>query len=343
MKKTSDMQACRMCPRSCGVDRTMGQTGFCGQTNQLKVARAALHMWEEPCISGTRGSGTVFFSGCGLRCVFCQNHIIADGGVGEIITTERLAEIFLELQEKEACNLNLVTAAHFVPQVVEALDKARGQGLCLPVVYNTRAYEEVDTLRMLEGYVNVYLPDLKYVDAELSRKYSQAADYFDKARAAIAEMVRQVGEPEFIREETLKSLTEGSFGENSEEHRGGCNFRLNVVEYQSRSEQGEALLMTKGVIVRHLLLPGCTRDSRRVLDYLLSEYGNRIFISIMNQYTPLLHVSAYPELQRKVTRREYEAVIDYALELGLENGFIQEGDTAKESFIPDFDGRGVSV
>lgn len=297
------MENCTLCPRACNANREKGQTGFCGQTNQLKVARAALHMWEEPCISGTKGSGTVFFSGCGLRCVFCQNHAIADGSAGKIITVKRLAEIFLELQGQGAHNLNLVTAGHFVPQVIEALDMAKGRGLSLPVVYNTGAYEEVDTLRMLEGYVDIYLPDLKYVDAGLSEKYSHAPDYFHKARAAIAEMVRQVGEPRMT-EETPQ-------------------------------------LMTKGVIVRHLLLPGCTKDSMRVLDYLLSEYKDCIYISLMNQYTPLPHVSAYPELQRKVTKREYEKVIDYALELGLEKGFIQEGDVAKESFIPAFDESGV--
>lgn len=297
------MENCTLCPRACNANREKGQTGFCGQTNQLKVARAALHMWEEPCISGTKGSGTVFFSGCGLRCVFCQNHVIADGSAGKIITVKRLAEIFLELQGQGAHNLNLVTAGHFVPQVIEALDMAKGLGLSLPVVYNTGAYEEVDTLRMLEGYVDIYLPDLKYVDAGLSERYSHAPDYFYKARAAIAEMLRQVGEP--------------------------------------RMTEEAPQLMTKGVIVRHLLLPGCTKDSMRVLDYLLSEYKDRIYISLMNQYTPLPHVSAYPELQRKVTKREYEKVIDYALELGLEKGFIQEGDVAKESFIPAFDESGV--
>lgn len=223
--------------------------------------------------------------------------------MGKTITVERLAEIFLELQGKGAHNLNLVTAGHFVPQVIEALDMAKERGLSLPVVYNTGAYEEVDTLRLLEGYVDIYLPDLKYVDAGLSEKYSHAPDYFHKARAAITEMVRQVGEP--------------------------------------RMTEEAPQLMTKGVIVRHLLLPGCTRDSMRVLDYLLSEYKDCIYISLMNQYTPLPHVSAYPELQRKVTKREYEKVINYALKLGMEKGFIQEGDTAKESFIPAFDESGV--
>lgn len=330
------MTACRLCPRKCGVDRTKNERGICGQTGELRVARAALHMWEEPCISGKRGSGAVFFSGCALHCVFCQNYSIADGQAGKIIAVERLAEIFLELQEQGANNINLVTAGHFAPQVAAALDKARAQGLTLPVVYNTSAYEEVETIRRLEGYVDVYLPDLKYVDSALSRKYSHAADYFVKAKAAIAEMVRQTGEMEFVAEGGLRRNTGRTQGESGQ---AGC--RMGVAEYQQRSEQGESLIMTRGVIVRHLLLPGCREDSKRVLDYLLDTYGDRIFISIMNQYTPLPHVADYPELMRRVTEQEYEEVIDYALERGITNGFIQEGDTAEESFIPEFDESGV--
>lgn len=346
------MQSCTLCPRKCGVNRVgepfvgkgrhevsgqfgeQGQSkiGICGQTADIKVARADLHMWEEPCISGTNGSGAVFFSGCALHCVFCQNYNIAAGNAGEVISVERLAEIFLELQEKGANNINLVTAGQFIPQVIEALDMAKGQGLQLPIVYNTSAYEEVDTLRLLEGYVDVYLPDLKYVDSGLSQKYSHAADYFEKASAAIAEMVRQTGEMEFVAEDAC--------GRNSNSA-GTGNGRFGIEEYQRRSEQGESLLMTKGVIVRHLLLPGCSEDSKRVIGYLLKEYGEKIFISIMNQYTPLPHVSAYPELNRKVTPEEYEAVLDFAIESGIENGFIQEGEAASESFIPEFDGKGV--
>lgn len=320
------MRSCMLCPRKCGVDRTQGEKGVCGQTDELRVARAALHMWEEPCISGSRGSGAVFFSGCALHCVFCQNHAIADGAAGKSITVNRLAEIFLELQAQGANNINLVTAGHFTPQVMEALDLAKRQGLTLPVIYNTSAYEEAETIRSLEGYVDVYLPDLKYVGPVLSRKYSHASNYFEKAQAAIAEMVRQTGEMKFV----LEMETAGS-----------RKATMGVAEYQRRSEQGESLLMTRGVIVRHLLLPGCTEDSKRVLDYLLDTYGDRIFISIMNQYTPLPHVAAYPELNRRVTDREYNAVIDYALDRGLENGFIQEGETAEESFIPEFDNFGV--
>lgn len=318
------MENCILCPRQCRVNRWENKTGICGQSSDLKVARADLHMWEEPCISGTKGSGAVFFAGCSLHCVFCQNHNIATGNAGKIITIQRLAEIFLELQEKEANNINLVTAAHFVPQIVETLELARQQGLHLPIVYNSSGYEEVETLRQLEGYVDIYLPDLKYVDTALSQKYSFASNYFEKASAAIAEMVRQVG--------TMEFTEEGIWDEDK---------AVGIEEYQRRSELGENLLMKRGVIVRHLLLPGAIEDSKRVLRYLLKEYGEKIFISIMNQYTPLPQVLSYPELNRRITETEYENVIDYAVELGIENGFIQEGDTAKESFIPEFDGKGV--
>lgn len=317
------MENCILCPRKCKVNRLQGEIGVCGQSADLKVARAALHMWEEPCISGSKGSGTVFFSGCSLHCIFCQNHNIANGQAGKEISIERLSEIFLELQEKGANNINLVTPGHFVPQIVEALKKAKERGLHLPIVYNTSSYERVETLKLLEGYVDIYLPDLKYVDNQLSEKYSHASDYFVYAKEAIAEMVRQTGQLEFAKE-------------------GNVAEKMGVDEYQVRSEQGEELIITKGVIVRHLLLPGCVEDSKRVLEYLLNQYGNRIFISIMNQYTPLPQVAKHPQLNRKVAQEEYEQVVDYAIELGIENGFIQEGEAAMESFIPEFDGSGVS-
>ena len=295
------MEECRLCPRNCGVDRSK-KTGFCGETNEIRAARAALHMWEEPCISGERGSGTVFFSGCVLRCVFCQNGNIADGMVGKKITIERLADIFTELQEKGAHNINLVTPTHFVPQIVEALKLAKKNGLTVPVVYNTGSYENVETIKMLEGLVDIFLPDLKYYSVELSASYSKAPDYFERASAAINEMVRQAGIPVF-------------------------------------DENG---LMKKGVIVRHLLLPGCLSDSKKVIKYLYEKYGDRIFISIMNQYTPMKGIGEkYPELDRKVRKSEYDRLVDYAIELGVENGFIQEGETATESFIPDFDMEGI--
>lgn len=342
--KAKEMENCMLCPRECSVNRKKGEMGVCGQTAAIKAARAALHMWEEPCISGQNGSGTVFFSGCNLGCIFCQNHNIATGKAGIEISIERLAEIFLELQEKGANNINLVTAGHFVSQVVGALKLAKQQGLYLPVVYNTSSYEKVETLRLLEGYVDIYLPDLKYVDSAISSRYSHAADYFTCASAAIAEMVRQVGEPEFVFERAAGK--EGSSAEFLADEKKKIseqqnNMIFDAAEYQERSEAGESLLMRKGVIVRHLVMPDCVEDSKRVISYLLKTYGGQIFISIMNQYTPLPQCREYPELSRRVTEAEYDAVVDYAIELGIENGFIQEGDVAEESFIPEFDGEGI--
>lgn len=316
------MRECKLCPRKCSVDRSSDQRGICGETEEIRAARASLHVWEEPCISGENGSGTVFFSGCSLHCIFCQNYQIANGGKGEKLTIEQLAEVFLKLQDKGANNINLVTATHYVPQVVQALEKAQRDGLHLPVVYNSSGYEEVDTVKRLEGYVDIYLPDFKYVDNQLSRQYSNAPDYFHKAKDAVKEMVRQTGEMQFTDEATK---TES----------------LDITEYQRRSEAGESLIMTRGVIVRHLLLPGCLEDSKRVMKYLLQEYGDKIFISIMNQYTPLPHMKKHPTLNRKVTEEEYEELLEYAIASGIENGFLQEGDVAMESFIPEFDGRGI--
>lgn len=295
---------CDLCPRKCLVDRKKGEKGICGQTENLKVARAALHFWEEPCISGDAGSGAVFFSGCPLHCVFCQNENIANGTVGKEISLERLVDIFLELQEKRANNINLVTPGHFVPQIVKALDQARKEGLTLPVVYNTSSYETVDTIKMLEGYVDIYLPDFKYMSQVLSKKYSHAPDYAEVAKAAIAEMVRQTGKAVFV----------------------------------NRDEDN---LILRGTIVRHLTLPGCMEDSMQILKYLHETYGDMIYISIMNQFTPLSNLEKYPELNRRITDEEYETLVDYAIEIGIENGFIQEGDTAEESFIPAFDCEGV--
>ena len=295
---------CDLCPRKCLVDRKKGEKGICGQTENLKVARAALHFWEEPCISGDAGSGAVFFSGCPLHCVFCQNENIANGTVGKEISLERLVDIFLELQEKGANNINLVTPGHFVPQIVKALDQAKKEGLTLPVVYNTSSYETVDTIKMLEGYVDIYLPDFKYMSPVLSKKYSHAPDYAEVAKAAIAEMVRQTGKAVFV---------------NGDEDN----------------------LILRGTIVRHLTLPGCMEDSMQILKYLHETYGDTIYISIMNQFTPLSNLEKYPELNRRITDEEYEALVDYAIDIGIENGFIQEGDTAEESFIPAFDCEGV--
>lgn len=301
------MQDCTLCPRRCHADRQAGAVGFCGQSAEITAARAALHFWEEPCISGTCGSGAVFFSGCSLQCVFCQNHNIALGKAGQAISLGRLSEIFLELQEKGAANINLVTACHFLPQVCLALETAKEKGLNIPVVYNTSSYEEVSSLRMLEGLVDIYLPDLKYHSPQLSGRFSHAPDYFEKASLAIGEMFRQAGIPVF--------------------------------------EQGSGM-MKRGMIVRHLLLPGQTGDSKRILRYLHVTYGNDIYVSIMNQYTPLAHLAQLPESERSilehtVTAEEYRRVLDFADRIGIENGFFQEGGTAEESFIPEFDGEGL--
>ena len=296
------MSDCVLCPRACHVNRLAGQTGYCGQTAEFMAARASLHYWEEPCISGTSGSGTVFFSGCNLRCVFCQNHNIALGKAGRVITPKHLVEIFLNLQEQGANNINLVTPTHFLPQIAIALEQAKCRGLHLPIVYNTGSYESVDALRHLDGLVDIYLPDLKYLSAELSAAYSHAPDYFEIACAAIAEMYRQVGDPVIC---------------------------------------ADTGLMQRGVIVRHLLLPGQTKDSKKILRYLHETYGDHIYISIMNQYTPLPQVADIEALNRTVTPEEYDRVLRFAERIGIERGFCQEGAAASESFIPEFDERGL--
>lgn len=301
-KITSYMSDCTLCPRNCHANRAAGQTGFCGQTARLRAARAALHFWEEPCISGDCGSGTVFFSGCSLQCVFCQNHEIALGESGKAISVERLSHIFLELQEKGAANINLVTAGHFIPQVCRALELSKADGLSVPIVYNTGSYEKIDSLQLLDGLVDIWLPDLKYFSADLSTRYSSAPDYFQVATSAIAEMFRQTPVAVF------------------DPHTG---------------------LMQRGIIVRHLLLPGQAADSKKILRYLHTTYGNTIYISIMNQYTPLAGVSQIPGLNRKVTPEEYRRVLDFADRIGIENGFMQEDGTAAESFIPPFDYEGI--
>ncbi len=318
LRKTDDLESmmedCVLCPRRCHKNRAGGEMGYCGQSGEITAARAALHFWEEPCISGSCGSGAVFFAGCSLQCVFCQNYAIArhrqntsghDMSGPLRLSIPRLSEIFLELQEKGAANINLVTAAHFLPQVRLALIAAKENGLSIPIVYNSSGYEEVPSLRLLEGLVDIYLPDLKYRSSQLSAQYSHAADYFEIPSAAIAEMFRQTGRPVL------------------EDHSG---------------------LMKKGVIVRHLLLPGQAGDSKRVLRYLHETYGNDIYVSIMNQYTPMPHVAkSYPELNRPVTEAEYERVLDFACGIGIENGFMQIGQTASESFIPKFDRAGLEI
>ena len=292
---------CYLCPRMCGVDRKNGELGFCSMPDEIYAARATLHMWEEPCISGDEGSGTVFFSGCNLKCVYCQNYSISRGESGKRITVERLSEIFLELQEKGANNINLVTGVHYADKIVKALDITKTKGLKIPVVYNSSGYENVDTLKMLEGYVDIYLPDFKYITSEKGEKYSKTKDYHKVTKKAIEEMVRQ--KP--------------------------------CVTFDERG------IAKSGVIVRHMILPGQIEESKKIIEYLYKKYGNKIFMSIMNQYTPVETLELFPEISRKVTEKEYDEVVDYAISLGVENAYVQEGETQTESFIPDFDCEGV--
>lgn len=301
MKNMNKYENCLLCPRKCGINRRTGQTGVCGVSSEIKVARAALHYWEEPCISGKRGSGAVFFSGCSLHCVFCQNREISDGKEGKVISKERLSDIFMELADKGANNINLVTPGQYIPDIVWAVNDAKSRGMKLPIIYNTSGYENVTELKLLEGIVDVYLPDFKYMDSTLSARYSRAKDYPSVAKQALSEMVRQ--QPDVVIDDATG-------------------------------------LIQKGVIVRQLLLPGHVNDAKAVLKYLYDTYHEHVYISMMSQFTPIA-LKDYPEINRTVTRREYERLVDYALEIGITNAFIQEGDVAKDSFIPAFDCEGV--
>lgn len=326
--------SCTLCPRRCQVNRLAGETGYCGQTARPRAARAALHMWEEPCISGSTGSGTVFFSGCNLGCVYCQNRDIALGQSGREITPGRLTEIFLELQQKGAANINLVTPTHFIPLIVHALEQARISGLSLPVVYNCGGYESVDALRMLEGLVDIYLPDLKYASGELSTEFSHAADYFEKAKLALDEMYRQVGRPVFDTPSVPPSAPTNVPLPSQLSGQPSAADAASV--YPS-----DTPLLRRGMIVRHLVLPGQVGDSKKILHYLRDTYRDNIYVSVMQQYTPLPQVAHIPGLNRRVTEAEYQRVVDFCLRLGMENVYIQEGDTARESFIPPFDFTGL--
>ena len=301
MKNMNKYENCLLCPRKCGINRRTGQTGVCGVSSEIKVARAALHYWEEPCISGKRGSGAVFFSGCSLHCVFCQNREISDGKEGKVISKERLSDIFMELADKGANNINLVTPGQYIPDIVWAVNDAKSRGMKLPIIYNTSGYENVTELKLLEGIVDVYLPDFKYMDSTLSAMYSRAKDYPSVAKQALSEMVRQ--QPDVVIDDATG-------------------------------------LIQKGVIVRQLLLPGHVNDAKAVLKYLYDTYRDHVYISMMSQFTPIA-LKDYPEINRTVTKREYERLVNYALEIGITNAFIQEGDVAKDSFIPAFDCEGV--
>lgn len=295
------LQVCRLCPRECAVDRSK-RRGFCGVSgNNIRVGRASLHMWEEPCISGTNGSGTIFFAGCNLKCVFCQNKQLSACKTGTEISTAKLSDVMLSLQEKGAHNINLVTPTQYVNEIIEAVSSARKNGLTVPIVYNTSGYEKRETIARLFDTVSIFLTDFKYFDNMLSRKFSKADDYFEQASTSLEEMVKQTGKPKFDTDD----------------------------------------MMLTGTIVRHLILPGHIDDSKKVIQYLYKKYGDEIILSIMNQYTPMGRLP-FQELNRKVTQSEYDQVINFALELGIENAFIQEEGTQEESFIPSFNGEGLS-
>ncbi|MCY6371992.1 radical SAM protein [Clostridium ganghwense] len=295
------IENCTLCVRNCGINRLNGEVGFCNSGKRIKLGRVSLHHWEEPCISGNKGSGTVFFSNCNLKCVFCQNHAISNSGTGKEISIKRLSEIFLEQQEKGAHNINLVTPTHFVPQIIEALKLAKNSGLVIPIVYNTNSYENLETIKALNGYIDIYLPDLKYFDDKYAVKYSNAPNYFSNASKIIEEMFTQVGKPVF-------------------------------------DKNG---LMKKGMIIRHLMLPGLLFDSKKIIDYIYNTFKDSVFISLMNQYTPMFNSSKYPEINKRINPKHYESLIDYSINLGITKAYIQEHGTASESFIPNFDLRGI--
>lgn len=297
---TGIYKECNLCPRECGVDRSIS-TGFCKSGDKLKVARAALHYWEEPCISGKDGSGTVFFSGCNLKCCFCQNYNISSDCFGKEISVERLGEIFLELQDKGANNINLVTAVQYIPSIIKSLDNVKHK-LNIPVVYNSGGYENVQTLEILKDYVDIYLPDIKYFDRELSKKYSLAEDYFERAKEAVIKMIDNAGELKF-------------------------------------NDKG---IMQRGVIVRHMVLPSCYKDSIKILNWINDNLPkDKFLISLMSQYTPFYKAHEHPEINRRVTTYEYNKVVDEALKLGLDKGYMQEKSSAKEEYTPPFDLEGV--
>lgn len=292
--------SCELCPRKCHINRNTTK-GICSNTSTLKVARSALHYFEEPSISGSNGSGTIFFSGCNLKCCYCQNKEISNDNFGINISVERLSELMLELQKKKANNINLVTPTHFVPSIIEAIKLARRNGLSIPIVYNTSGYESVATIKQLAGYIDIYLTDFKYFDNKLGEDLSKVKNYFEIASLALEEMYKQVGKNKF-------------------------------------SSNG---MMTKGIIVRCLVLPTKGTDTKKIINYLYKKYQDNIYLSIMNQYTPVNHSDTFTFLNDKVSDKEYDDIINYALDLGVKNAYIQEGETQDKSFIPPFNLEGL--
>lgn len=301
MNYMNELDSCILCFRKCRVSRTKGILGYCKAGVDLKVARAELHFWEEPCISGENGSGTVFFSHCNLSCVFCQNHEISQDYNGKIVSIDRLSKIFLELQAKKANNINLVTPTHYVPQIIEAIKIAKSNGLSIPIVYNSNGYDSIETIRLLEGYIDVYLPDFKYFNDKYALKYSDSNNYHDNVISILKEMFKQVGEVEF-------------------------------------DDNG---IVKKGLIIRHLMLPGLLFDSKKVLDEIYSIFSDSVYISLMNQYTPLNKAFKFPEINKSLNPKHYDSLIDYAVSIGITKGFIQKSGTDSNTFVPKFNNEGV--
>lgn len=290
------LSSCKLCPRECGVNRLNSEVGYCKQTDTIKIGRSALHFWEEPSISGENGSGTVFFSGCNLGCVYCQNYKISTQNSGKNITVNELSDIFLDLQKQNAHNINLVTPTHYIPQIIKALEIAKSSGLNIPVVYNCGGYESVEALKMLNGLIDIYMPDFKYYDDKYSVEYSNAPMYSHYAKMAIDEMFLQVGKNQFDKDSMMK----------------------------------------KGVIIRHMMLPGLLFDSKKIVDYIYNRFKDDVYISIMSQYTPMPWVKNHPKINKKVSKEYYQKLVNYAVKLGVKNAYIQDGEAADESFIPEF-------
>lgn len=295
------LKCCKLCSRNCGINRLNKELGFCKASEKIKIAKVSLHKWEEPCISGTNGSGTIFFSNCNLKCVFCQNYKISSENFGKEVTIERLSEIFLEQQKIGAHNINLVTPTHYIPQIKQALHIAKSNGLYLPILFNTNSYASLDAIKSLNGYIDVYLPDIKYFDDKYAIKYSSAPNYFKCASKNIEEMINQVGKVKLDKDGIIKS----------------------------------------GVIIRHLMLPGLLFDSKKIMDYIANNFSDSVYISLMNQYTPMHDASKFKELNKCLNPKHYEKMIDYCISIGLINGFFQDSGTSSTNFVPDFNLSGV--
>ena len=295
------LEKCNICPRNCKVNRLDGEIGFCKCDDKIKLALVSIHKYEEPCISGKNGSGTIFFSNCNLRCIYCQNYEISQEGVGKEVSIQRLAEIFIEQQNRNVNNINLVTPTMYVYQIIEAIKIARKNGLELPIIYNSNGYENIETIKALDGYIDVYLPDLKYFYDEIAIKYSNAPNYFDVATKAIQEMYRQVGKVELDKDGIIK----------------------------------------KGVIIRHLILPNYIQNSKNILKWIKDDMPNSVFVSIMAQYFPTYKAKKDNLLNRKVSLKEYNEIQNYIYKIGLENGYIQDLEDCEEGYVPNFNFENV--